>query len=282
MPVVSKQSPKPSPKKPATRSKVVPIGELSDSYGFRGVFYGKSKTGKTTLFGSFPGRKLLVGTMGTLEDGTLSVRDVPDMDFYPMTSPDDMDDVVDIVINDGYESVGLDTGGGLQQMVFCKVTGVDEAPVQLGWGSATQQQWGAIGAQTKEWLRRLLALSMTHSKKVAIIAHERNFNDEGGSELISPTVGAALSPSVTGWLNGAVDYIGQCFLREQTREVTQKVNGKDVTITQKSGKTEYCLRIGPHAVYITGFRKPRSNVIPDVITDPSYAKIMKVIQGKSL
>lgn len=74
MPVVSKQSAKSTVKKASKPgSKLRPVDAQSSQYGIRMVLYGLTKTGKTTLACDFPKPLMLVGTMGTLEDGTRSV-----------------------------------------------------------------------------------------------------------------------------------------------------------------------------------------------------------------
>jgi hypothetical protein len=107
-----------------------------------------------------------------------------------------------------------------------------------------------------------------------IIAHERNFSDEGGHELITPTVGAALTPGVAGWLNGASSMIGQTFVREETKTVDTKVGAKVIKQSRKTGKIQFCLRVGQHPVYVTGIHsKRKAEDLPEIIVDPTYDKI---------
>jgi hypothetical protein len=175
----------------------------------------------------------------------------------------------------------LDTAGGLQDLILKEVLGLDELPIQRSWGMAQQRDWGTVGLQLKERMRKLLDLADRGIVDIMVIAHERNFNDEGGSDLMTPTVGAALSPSAAGWLNGACDFICQTFIREHVTVTSTKVAGKEIKQTKKSGKAEYCLRIGPHPVYLTGFRTTRkADELPDVIIDPSYQKIRSIIEGE--
>ena len=56
--------------------------------------------------------------------------------------------------------------------------------------------------------------------------------------------------------------------------------GKKTLVRKTRGKgIEYCLRIGAHPIYMTGFRVPVGTVLPDMIVDPSFEKIDKLIQG---
>jgi len=257
------------------RDKIRNVGE--NNYGLRVNFYGRGKTGKTTLACDFPKPLLLIGTMGTLEDGTLSISD-QDVDFFPLQSVNELDELIDVTIEEQYKTVVLDTGGGLQDMILKEHLNLSELPVQKTWGMAKQSDWQIVGMQAKERLSQLLRLSMSDSINVVIIAHERSFTDSDNDDgSIAPTVGSALSPSVASWLNGACDYVCQTFVREETTTKSIKLNGKETTQKIATGKAEYCLRIGPHPVYLTGFRKPKTREIPDVIVDPTYEKIRSLI-----
>jgi hypothetical protein len=246
--------------------------------GMKVCLYGRGKTGKTSLACTFPKPLLIIGT----EDGTKSIRTIKDCYFHRLKNSSQVEQLVEAVKED-YKTVVLDTAGGLQDMILKEILGLDDVPIEKSWGIAGREQWQICGAQTKERLRSLLDLADgSTGTNVVVIAHERNFNDEGsGSELLMPTVGAALTPSVTGWLNGACDYICQTFIREQIVKKTMKVgSNKDTQLIQRTGKAEYCLRVGPHPIYMTGFRRVRSNeAMPEVILDPSYEKIIQVIEG---
>jgi hypothetical protein len=277
MPKVTKQSVK-SVKRPSRQGgildEVTPVGDMPDT-GMKVCLYGRSKTGKTTLACTFPKPLLLVGT----EDGTKSVRSFAGVDFIRLGSTSQVDEIAATMADSNYKSVVLDTAGGLQDMILKEILGLDDLPVEKSWGMAGREQWQSCGVQSKERLRALLDLSDV-GVNIIVIAHERNFNDEGGSDLIFPTVGAALTPSTAGWLNGACDYLCQTFLREQTTTKEVKVAGKPgALMTTRTGKVEYCLRIGPHPVYMTGFRRVHvdGEVMPDVLVNPDYGKIRKVI-----
>ena len=265
----------------SVRSRIVPASSLSK--GIKLLAYGRGKTGKTRLFSTFPKPALLLGT----EDGTNSIADIDGIDFLYLQHSDDMVGVIEVLKEGEYQSVGLDTGGGFQEIIVKEALDLDEVPVQRTYGMGSgkfkdgRQMWGVVGLQFKERLRRLIDLADTQNINVMIIAHERNFQEEGdGHELITPTIGAALTPSVAGWLNGAVDYVCQTFIREQTNIVTQTIAGKKIKQKQKTGEMEYCLRIGPHPVYLTGFRvKKKVGDLPDSIVDPDYDKIMSLIEG---
>lgn len=249
-----------------------------DSGGIKVSLYGRSKTGKTRLTATFKKPVLIIGG----EDGTRSIRNAKGVDFVlAESSVEIMELLVDIEAGKlQYATVALDTASALQDMVLRELLGLKELPPQLSWGFASRETWGTVALKTKEILRRFTELK---NMNVVITAHERNFKDEGdANELITPTVGSALSPQTTNWLNGAVEYICQTFIREKI--VEKEVVGPDKkkhTMKTKTGGAEYCLRVGPHPVYMTGFRLPLgSNPLPEVIVDPTYEKILALVQGK--
>jgi hypothetical protein len=288
---------------PTEKPQVEPLPSNEDNGGYveqgmKILSYGRSKMGKTRLLATFPKPLLIVG----LEDGTksictgrkpkkqistkntiysLSVGGKPTgVDFIRVNNTQEIPELVQLLVQDKYKSVGLDTAGGLQDLIFKEILGLDSIPVQKSWGMADKRAWGVVGVQFKERMEGLLNLADTHGIHVMVIAHERNFKEEGDSEIATPTVGAALTPSAANWLNGKCDYICQAYIRQQTKKVTTEFNGKQVETTVPTGKVEYCLRVGPHDKFATGFRTPPGVVLPDSITNPEYAKILSVINGE--
>lgn len=251
------------------------------SPGIKILLYGKSGSGKTTLWATFPGPTLCLICSGGKRPGELRSIDTPEnrKKITPKII-NDSSDIVDLLKTvDQYETVVLDHVTGFQDLVLKEILGIEEIPVQKGWGLASQQQYGQCTQQCKEILRTLLSLP----QNVVIIAQEREFNtdNENTSELLSPVVGAALTPSLVGWLNPACDYICQTFLRPQMITKTVKMGGKEQTVTSRGKGVEYCLRTAPHDVFTTKFRLPRgaNRELPEVIVDPSYDKLEKLIKG---
>lgn len=237
--------------------------------------YGRAKTGKTRLLSTFPKPVLIIGP----EDGTQSIKGVDGVDFYPLEDSSDVLVLVENIQRLGYLSVGVDTATALYDLILSEIIG-KPIPEQKSWGMATRDQYGQAGLKLKTLLRKIIELPL----HVVVTAHERNFKEDGDSDLIAPTIGSALSPSAAGWLNGAVDYICQTYIREGTTVKIQTIGSgataKQIPMTQKTGGAEYCLRVGPHPVYQTGFRLPPGYVLPDSIVDPDFDKIMAVVEGK--
>lgn len=267
-------------------SRAQPVS-LVDSGGIKVSLYGRGKTGKTRLISTFPKPIIIIGG----EDGTRSIRSVKGIDFVPViidgskNPPKDgkfiylneMEDFIEeIRSSNNYATAAVDTASSLSDIFLANILGLAEIPAQKSWGMATREDYGMLGLQMKTVLRKILQLPIN----VVITAHERNFSDDGESDLIFPSVGSALSPAVAGWLDGAVEYICQTFIREEIRIEEVKI-GKGATekVETKTGKSEYCLRIGPHPVYKTGFRLPPGYDLPDII-QPNFESIMSVINGK--
>lgn len=275
----SKPAPRPA-QQPARRegvwAKVRPVTE-HDRGGIRMSIYGQPKAGKTRFVSTFPKPVLIIGTAS--EDGSGSISTVDGVDFAPVETSQEIAELLAGAISRGYATVAIDTASRLQDMILTELLGLSEIPVQLGWGIASKEQWGQVGMQMKTILRVALDLPCN----VVVVAHERNFGEDApaaASELILPHVTSALSPGTAGWLNGAVDYICQCFKRKQMVEKKTTVNGQPKVVRQATGKVEYCLRTGPHVVYQTGFRLPHGVELPDCIVDPTYDKVIALIEGR--
>lgn len=263
--------------------RISPIN-FNEEDGIKICLYGRSATGKTTLSATFPKPALTVVCSGGNKPGEL--RSINTAEYkktikqVALEHPDELVELTNYLPTSEFKTVILDHVTGLQDLVLKTILGVEELPAQKKWGIATQQQYGQCTALCKELLRGMLGLSCN----VVIIAQEREFNTDGDvSEFIMPTVGAALSPSLTGWLNSSVDYICQTFIRqkEEERSSEVKVGDKTKTVTRrvKVKGTEYCLRTSPDPVYTTKFRIPKGADLPDVIVDPTYSKLHNLIQS---
>lgn len=273
MPTVRKQTPRKKRTVKKSKSVVSRIELVSEvDKGIKLLVYGHSKTGKTRLACTLPKPLLLMGAAGFgTEKGTRSVSTVKGVHFIAIENSEEIEQLVAL---DKYKSFVLDTAGGLQERIVNEFTGHDPE-VRKDWRHVNKGDWGPINSRTMERLRWLLDAADLQEKYVCIIAHERAFNVDSEESLVFPHVGASLTPGVSGWLDGVVDYIGQCFIREEIRAV--KKSGK-IAIRKKTGKMQYCLRVGPDPVYRTGFRVPPGTELPDVIVDPTFDKINELIQ----
>lgn len=283
MPKIAKQSASVRKKKTVRKKGVIdriqPIG-FDDDEGIKITLYGKSGTGKTTLWSSFPSPILAIICSGGSRPGELRSINTPEnKKRIKAVTIEESSEIAELVEHqketEQFKTIVLDHSSGLQDLKLKEILGIEELPAQLGWGVAQQQDWGQCALQVKETLRSLLSLSCN----VVIIAQEREFNtDRDSDDLILPYVGAALTPSITGWLNPACDYIAQTFIRNKVIKKRRKV-GKKVVVTEQKGEgVEYCLRVGPDEVFTTKFRVP-GGVTENIIVDPDFEKINSLIQG---
>lgn len=251
--------------------------DLSDKV--KANLYGRSGSGKTTLWATFPKPILALICSGGATPGELKSIDSPaNRKNIKAEIVEDSADVASLLETaKDYRTVVLDHASGLQDMYLKEILGLSELPAQKGWGLASREQYGQCSLQTKETLRTLLSLD----NHLVIVAQEREFNTDGDEELLMPYVGSALMPSVINWLGPAVDYMAQTFIRAKTKVVEIKVGKSVQHKQQRTGGVEYCLRVGPHDVFMTKFRTPGRS-LPDVIVNPTYEKIVKLIEGTSV
>lgn len=281
MPKINRQTRGPT----KTRSSI-PMNGWDTTEWMKILFYGKSGTGKTTLASTFPGDEehpilWLICSGGDKPGELKSIKTSENMKrILPKVIPTPEMMWAEMEDMSQHWTVVLDHATGLQDIVLASLLGVEMLPAQKGWGLASQQTWGQCSAQSKEILRKLLS----HEGHVVIIAQERETKAEGDSDILLPTVGAGLTPSLAAWLNTAVDYICQTRIKEREEEVNTTIGvgtkAKQITTTRKvKDKVDYCLRTAPHPVYITKFRIPRGTELPPEITDPSYEKIQALIDA---
>lgn len=272
--------------------------------GLRVNTYGKGKTGKTRFATTFPKPLLIMGT----EDGTKSIKTTPGVDFLRLERSEDVSDLVELISKqtgskwklkgdklvevpmgngDPYVSACLDHGSGYQGIILREVLNLEALPMQMTWGQAEMGDWLATAAQFKEHVAKLLKLSESHGTHVVVIAHEKNFTeDRPDANMLVPTIASDLSPTIARWLNGMVDYVVQCFIKEEekVKKVMQGIGkkAKPVEKRYKTGKKSYCLRIGPHENYMTGFRHVDGIELPPYIVNATFDKIQSLIKGEPI
>lgn len=280
MPKVEKQSLHRPVKTGSVLDRIMSIDDDLDDF-LKLNLYGKSGSGKTRTWSTFPGPILAIIRSGGNKAGELKsvkTENRSKIKKVTLTSSQDLLVLAEYAEEHKFKTVVIDHISGLQDLILGEITGIANIPEQKSWGLATMQQYGQCTAQAKELLSKVLNLPC----HVVLVAGERVFGgkeDGGDAELIQPFVASAVTPSLVTWVNHACDYICQNYIRPKmvVREI--KVNGKIKRRTEKvPGEQEYCLRTAPTEVYMAKFRQPK-DTSPKVIVDPSFDKIMQAVRG---
>ena len=253
--------------------KIKPVAEAIEEDYLKALIHGRSASGKTTFACDFPKPLLIIDCK---EKGTKSVRNVDGVFVYRATTFEEVQEALWFLIanKDGYKTVIVDTVSQLQALAITVVLGSKAKTVKGGlrWGSITQSQYGDIAQNMKSLISDFKDLNM----HVVFLAQERVFtveeDEEEDADALLPEVGPSVMPSIAGSLNAAVDYAFSTFVRIRTI--------KNKKTRKKTKRIEYCMRIGPHTYYYTKVRSPKGKATPDIIVDPTFAKLEAIIQGE--
>lgn len=234
------------------------------------LLYGRSGTGKTTILGTAP-KPLLI--LDVREKGTTSIRNNKDTFVLPISNWKDLEEAYWYLVNneDKFKSVAIDTVTQLQDYALSEVRGSSD-------GLVSRKSWGEASSLLKTWIMLFRDLPAN----VIFTAQDRKTkgqedDDEEDDNSILPEIGPYVMPSVAKVLNAAVDVIGMTFIREITKTVKSKTKGAKPT---EKKVTEYCLKVGPHPVFLTKFRSPvesgEPSKIPSTIVNPTFEEILEL------
>ncbi len=261
-------------------SRIVPYRGSEDEY-IKMLIYGRSKTGKSTVISTFPGKILWIVCSGSNKAGELksiAKVDRKKVDMVTLERVVEMRDLSQLLRKGGYVTGVLDHVTGLQDRALAEVMKVEQLPAQMTWGTATREQWMEAGTNCRELLREFLGSPCN----IVIAGQERAPKEmtDGDNELLTPCIGVDLMPSLAGWLYPTVDYIVQTFKKQKMATKEVSIAGKKSKQSYKVAGADYCLRTGPHEVYLTGFRLPRGAPLPDTVVDPDYDVLKQIIDGE--
>lgn len=280
MPKIKQQTMKAKPKARAVQD----AWELTDWVSV--LLFGASGTGKTTLWATFPSPILAIICSG----GGRNPEELKSIDTKENRkritarichTGEQIESQLEEAKSGEYATTVLDHGTGLQTLLLREQLGVEEL-LQNSWGLAQREDYFAVALKTKEILYRLLSLPCHR----VVVGQEKDHNegDDGlvQSDMQAASIGADFSKSVVRWLNPACSFLVQTFKRPKMVEKLTKVPGKKEPLRKlvRGKGVDYCLRVGPHDRVITKFRKPKEIVLPDVIVDPNFEKMMALIKGE--
>lgn len=240
----------------------------SEAY-IKGLIYGKNGTGKTYICGTFPGPRLfldirerglksVVGADGDQSKRVVDTFEMFQMAYWYLKSG-----------NHGYETVVLDNVTNLQKLILDHVMGKEE-----NWDPTrdrdmpSQREYGYLSQYMQTWMINFRNLPMN----VVFIAQEKS-TDDVDLDSNDPSVFPQLTQSVRGVIGGAVDFVGNTFIK-MVEPVTE--DGKRLPAVAK-----YCLRLGPSTRYVTKIRLPQTckKSAPSAIANASFAKLQKIMEG---
>ena len=247
-------------------SKIMNVRESVAKY-HPALYYGKTKTGKTTLAATYPKPLLLIDVR---EKGTASIQEIPDIRVFPLERWEELEALYQYLAHSdhGYKTVVIDTITQLQDMAMEKVLAARGATII---SSKTQKDWGDAATLLKVWLQAYKDLPMN----VVFLAQYKESQNEDvvTSRQVCPSVGPLLMPSVARFVESIVSIIGWVHIDEVPvfHEDTKKTYGE----------IKHCLVVKPDGIYSAGIRLPNKDMeCPDRILDPDFDKIDAILNPK--
>lgn len=237
------------------------------------ILYGPSGSGKTTLAATWPKPLLLVNIK---DDGIGSIKKVKGVDVVDVFTYEDLEEVRD-ALHTGktkYKTVVLDTITQLQDiLVQEKIGGKDGFQKRVSFGTLKRGDWGDIAGLVKSLLLDFRNLAGDLGINVIFLAQQRVFNAGEDDDVagIQPEIGPGVSPSIKNSVCASVNIVANTYIDEKL--IKKEVNGKKKT----ERRMDYCLGLGPSAVYTRKVRADREQDVPDHIVDPTYSKLNEAI-----
>lgn len=224
------------------------------------VLYGRSNSGKTEVGSTFPKPQLYVAVG---DDGSNTIQGKEGIKAKKINQLDEARGLLNELVKKkgaGYESVFIDT--------FSMITNVwiDENAVKKN-KKMTQQMWGDLKTETEELIR--LAHKLASHCWVILSCHEATDVLEGMEDEITPDVRPSTTKGARTYLEGMANY-GLHTTRLQ-KDVVK--DGVEQTVVK------YAAHIGPNPYYWTKLQIDKSIKVPKMVINPSYDKLMKIING---
>lgn len=132
----------------------------------------------------------------------------------------------------------------------------------------TQQAWGDLKIETEELIRMLHKLARKHI--VVASCHEAMETIDGMEDEIIPDACPNVSKGARTYLEGMANY----GIHTTKINRTVEKNGEEVE------EIKFAAHIGANPYYWTKFQVDSSIRLPAIMINPTYSKIMKLINGK--
>ena len=237
-------------------SQAVDISEL----GQRNLWvpWGKSGTGKTKFVASFP-KPLLYIRVG--DDGSNTIANVDGIKAIHAETLEQLKEIGKELQKDKkFASVAVDT--------FSMITNVwiDQNITQKK-KKMTQQAWGDLKVETEELIKIFHEVAATHI--VALTCHESNDSIEGMEDEIIPDFRPNTTKGARTYLEGMANY--GIHMAKMKKTVIKDGVEKEVV--------RYVGQLGANSYYWTKLQIDADTKVPEAIVNPTYDKIMKIING---
>ena len=222
------------------------------------VPWGKSGTGKTKFVASFP-KPLLYIRVG--DDGSNTIANVDGIKAIHAETLEQLKEIGKELQKDKkFASVAVDT--------FSMITNVwiDQNITQKK-KKMTQQAWGDLKVETEELIKIFHEVAATHI--VALTCHESNDSIEGMEDEIIPDFRPNTTKGARTYLEGMANY--GIHMAKMKKTVIKDDVEKEVV--------RYVGQLGANSYYWTKLQIDPDIKVPEAIVNPTYDKIMKIING---
>lgn len=242
--------------------RIKPVAEQPSYHA--ALIYGRSGTGKTALAGTFPKPALLLDIR---ERGTDTVAAVAGLDVIAIETWEEIEQIYWMLASGKtkYKTIILDQVTMMQDLAMTSIK-LEEGMTDSD--PMSKRDWGTLSGRMKTWISNYRDLT-DRGYHVVFLAHEREDDAEDSvDQQIMPSIGPRLMPSVASHMAGAASLIGNTFIRER------------FVGTERKRLVEYCIRIGPHAYYLTKVRHDVSIETPDILVNPTFEKLVAALRGE--
>lgn len=313
MPAINRQAPpKPAVQVPegSLLATAIPVSQLQEER-VKVCFYGRNRSGKTTLACQFKKPLLLISTEPDANGGATSVSDVEGVvlirvsdkllgqdaqgrwvdAFHPTCVRKDkvkgsakvVGIANELAANNPFATVVFDTVTSLQDIILVELMGLSKVPDLMTWGMVPDGVYQQRAEKLRSTLRPLIDLN---NGNIVILAQEKDHNapeERGGKSKILHTMqqGSFMAPALGAtnaqWLQDACGYVVQIYEDEITEEMTIPQIGMDgkpakpMVQRMGTGRRARHLRLLYHPNFAAGGRWKFNKDMPEFVTAPTPA-----------
>jgi hypothetical protein len=220
------------------------------------VIYGKSGSGKTKVLSTFP-KPLLYLQIG--DDGSNTIIDAEDVKAIRVKDSSHLKGLLqEARLDKKYATVACDT--------FSLFTNewIDANAIQKK-KRMTQQMWGDLKSDTEEIIK--LAHILALKKIVVLTCHEGADAFEGMEDEITPDIRPSVTKGARTYLEAMANYGIHTTILEK-----QNDNGKTLY--------RYAVHLASNPYYWVKTQKPANIKLPKLVYNPTYDKIMNLLEEK--